>query len=84
MTNPYKLLENSKSKINLYIEKIRVINPLEVLKRGYSVIYKDHQMVKKIDELQKQDTIDIRLYDGIIEAQIKQIKEKKDGEKEEI
>lgn len=79
LSNPSALYE--KQKISLYnmIDKLEVINPLGVLKRGYNVTYNNSKLVKSVNDVNKTDEIDIRMHDGIIKAQVLDIKESLDG-----
>lgn len=80
LSNPSALYE--KQKISLYnlIDKLEVINPLGILKRGYNVTYNSNsKLVKSINDVNKNDEIDIRMHDGIIKAKVLDIKENLDG-----
>ena len=63
-------------KIQLYhiMEKLEILNPLSVLKRGYTITYQNNKVLKSVKELTKQD-ISIQLVDGIIDAKVIKIKE---------
>lgn len=49
------------------IEKIELLNPLSVLKRGYTLTYQDGHIIKSIHDV-KQDTIEIKFQDGVLLA----------------
>lgn len=71
----YKDKINHLQKLN---EKLLIINPLNTLKRGYSVLYKNDIIINSIKTLKEKDEIKIKLTDGLVIAQIEK-KEKIDG-----
>lgn len=70
----YKDKINHLQKLN---EKLLIINPLNTLKRGYSVLYKNDTIINSIKTLKEKDEIKIKLTDGLVIAQIEK-KEKID------
>lgn len=51
------------------------VNPENVLKRGYSVVYKGDVLLKNAGGLAKGDEITIRMQDAFVSAEVKSIKE---------
>ena len=60
----------SKNKFIELATKLDSISPLKTLTRGYCLIEKDNKIVKKAEELEKNQEISIRLTDGKIKAKI--------------
>ena len=56
--------------INHIIEKLELINPLGVLKRGYSLTYKDDKIVNSVKQIKKDDILNIKLVDGNISTKV--------------
>lgn len=54
-------------------ENLRLVDPMQVLKRGFSLSFKDGKLLKSVAQLQKGDLIETRLADGTIESNIQQI-----------
>ena len=54
---------------------ISKLNPLEILKNGYSIIEKDNKKLSSIKGIKQNDNISIRLADGKIDAVVKEIVE---------
>lgn len=52
------------------ISRLEALNPLSVLKRGYSSVSKDGKIIKNADELNTDDIIRIRFHKGEKEAKI--------------
>ena len=65
-----KILENKAVEINLYTEKLKVLNPLSIMEKGFSVIYKDGQIIKSKNELKTNDVIEIKFTDGTRSAKV--------------
>ena len=65
-------MEKKKLEFNNLIEKLQLLNPLNILQKGYSITYKDDKVIKKCDEVKANDLIKIKLHDGIIDAIVKE------------
>jgi exodeoxyribonuclease VII large subunit len=50
--------------------KLTALNPLNVLSRGYSLVYKDGKAVSSVNELQTDDLIEVKFADGSKQAVI--------------
>lgn len=64
-----------KNKLENTISVISKISPLEVLKRGFSVVEKQGRRISSISNLNNGDDITIRLKDGKLSATVKNIGE---------
>lgn len=71
--NPNILYENKLKKTNHLIEKLEILNPLNALKRGYSVTKKDDICVSSVNDLKIEDNINIMLKDGKINAKVMEV-----------
>lgn len=63
-------LNNNKNRYINIISKLEVLNPLNTIKRGYSITKKEGKVVSKKEELNKNDLIEVELSDGSINAQV--------------
>ena len=79
LNNPLELYKNKQIKLDNIIDKLELINPLNTLKRGYTLTYKDNNIIKNIDDLKLNDKITTRLENAIIESQITNIMEVSNG-----
>ena len=70
------IIENKKLNFNNIVEKISLLNPMNILSRGYSITYKNNKVINDVSSLNKNDNIVIKLYNGTIDAKILNIKEK--------
>lgn len=64
-------LREQLTKFTLTEEKIRLMDPLEVLKRGYSLTYTNGKLVRTIQELNEGDQLVTQLYDGKVESEVR-------------
>ncbi len=53
-----------------YEEKTRLVDPMQILKRGYSITYKEGQLVKSVNNLKEGDKLQTQLVDGKIESEV--------------
>lgn len=62
------------------IRTLEALNPLSILTRGFTVAYKDQQMIKSSTDVQKQDHLTLTFHDGKVVAEVKDILPKNEGE----
>lgn len=62
--------EKEKKRYVELVAKLDTLSPLKTLMRGYSIAEKEGKIVKSIEELKKDDNIDIRLTDGKVQAKV--------------
>ena len=75
LSNPEMLYKDLKVNLYTLIEKLELINPLEILKRGYSLTYQDSRLVKSIKDIDKDKVLNIKLNDGSLITNIIEVKE---------
>ena len=75
LNNPDVIYKEKQNKLLNLIEKLELVNPLGVLKRGYSITKQDNKVITKIKDIKKTKPLIIKLQDGEIETEIKNIKE---------
>lgn len=64
--------------IDTFAHRIEALNPLAILKRGYSVVTNaGGEVVRSATQVKVDENLNIRLSDGELEADVKQIKTKK-------
>ena len=66
-------IDNNITKLNTIIEKLELINPLNVMKRGFSLTYKDNKLIKSVKKIKKDDELNIKFNDGNILVNVKEI-----------
>ena len=75
LNNPNLLYKDRIVKLDNLIQKLELINPLGVLKRGYSLTYLDNKVVSDIKNIKKDDKLIIKLHNGEINTTVIDIKE---------
>lgn len=53
------------------IDKLVLVNPLNIMKKGYTLIYKNDSLITSSNELNSNDEVDINFHDGKRQAIIK-------------
>lgn len=70
LNNPNILYKYKEQSLNHIISKLEVLNPLNTLSRGYSIIKKDNKVISTIKNIKKDDEIKITLKDGELTSKI--------------
>jgi exodeoxyribonuclease VII large subunit len=71
--NPELLYEKQKDNLNNLIEKLELVNPLSLIKKGYSLTYKNDKIVSSIKEIKKGDNLKLRVIDGNILVTVNEV-----------
>lgn len=66
-------LNEIKNSLDRRVHKVITLNPLETLKRGYSVVTKENEVIKSVKNIKIEDEIAIKVIDGIIKGRVKEI-----------
>ena len=77
LTNPYLLYKDEVLMVKNIIDKLNLLNPLNILSRGYSITYLNDQALKSVLKVKEDEMISIRLSDGNLNAKVLEIKEDK-------
>lgn len=67
MTDGFRLQKN---KLETFEVKKRLVDPVRVLQRGYSLAYKNGKIIKSVTELSEGDELQTRLADGRVISRI--------------
>ena len=76
INNPLSLLEGPTNKLEHLKVKIDLLNPTNILDKGYSIVYKDDKIVKDVSKLKSNDEINIVVRNGNITANVKGVNKK--------
>ena len=67
----YQSLERNKHRLQLLIERMKGLSPLEKMNQGYSYVEsKEKQNIRSISQVSKQDVLNIYVLDGTIEVEV--------------
>ena len=70
LLNPIHLYKPKKFELTNIISKLELLNPLSILKRGYTLTYIDNKIVKSVDDINIDTKLKIKFYDGIITTKV--------------
>lgn len=68
LNNLTVLYKDDIHKLNLLVEKLELLNPLAILKRGYTVTYQNDKIIKSIKDIDTKNTLKIKFFDGFIDV----------------
>lgn len=71
LINPEELFIKNKNSLELYINKLELLNPLNVLSKGYSLSSVNGKVIKSVKDVKVDDEVNIRLLDGNIKTIVK-------------
>ncbi len=57
----------------IIINKLELLNPLNILSKGYSLVTKDGQIIKRSKDLKNDDLLNIRMHEGNVNVIVKEI-----------
>lgn len=55
-------------------EKLELVNPLTIMKKGYTVVKQDNQIKKSVKELDKSKSMEVNFHDGLVDCKIIEVK----------
>ena len=72
--HPEEMLIPYKNQMELVINKLELLNPLNVLKKGYTVTEVNNKPLKSIKDVKVKDELKIKVIDGEIDAVVEGVK----------
>ena len=72
--HPEEMLIPYKNQMELVINKLELLNPLNVLKKGYTVTEVNNKTLKSIKDVKVKDELKIKVIDGEIDAVVEGVK----------
>ncbi len=63
-------IKSSQNELGNLIMKLELLNPLQILARGYSVTYLNNKVLKDVLNVSENDIIETRLHKGLIKAKV--------------
>ncbi len=74
LKKPTDLFLPSKNTLELIVNKLELLNPLSVLKKGYSVVKRENKIIKSIKDVKINDELKIKLLDGELKTNVEEVK----------
>ena len=73
-------LLKARHRLALYIEKVKALSPLEKLNHGYAYVQDERgRSVRSISGICKGENLSVYVTDGVICAEVREVKEEKHG-----
>ena len=73
LTNPDIMYKFKQQNLEHIINKLEVLNPMNTLKRGYSIVKKNDKVISDIENVCVDDMININIKNGIINAKVVEV-----------
>lgn len=73
LQNPHNLIKDKRVKFDLLVNTLKLVNPLGILDKGYSLVEIDNKIIKSSKDVKLNDVLNIRLHEGSIKAEVKEI-----------
>ena len=70
LQNPRSLIDKKKNEYKLLINTLKLVNPLGILEKGYSLATINDKVIKSSGDVNIDDIIKVKLYDGAISAKV--------------
>ncbi len=71
--NIKRIIEKNEYRFNNISIKLNLLNPKNILDKGYSILYKGSKIIKDKNELKVSDNINIMISNGSINASVKEV-----------
>ncbi len=55
------------------VRMLKALNPLDVMERGYSIVYQNDEVSKSVRSLESGDSIQIQMQDGMVAAKVETV-----------
>ena len=75
LTNTEIIYKYKNQELTSIIEKLEVLNPLNTLKRGYTITKINNKVISSINDIKKDDNLEIEFRDGKVNAVVKKVGE---------
>ena len=70
LKNPNEVKNMKEDKFLVTVEKLKLLNPLETLKRGYSIAKSDGKLVTSSKDVKSGDKLEIKFKDGTVNTKV--------------
>jgi exodeoxyribonuclease VII large subunit len=71
-----KLIKTEEKRVAAFNNTLGILNPENVIKRGYTITYKNGKVVKSLQNLETGNVIETMFSDGLIKSRITEKNEK--------
>lgn len=75
-----KKLDFKRNQFAFQLSRLELLNPLSIMKKGYSVTMKNNEIIKSVEHILKDEVIDVRFHDGQAKAKVLEIERMKNND----
>jgi len=68
------ILKKKDQELQMILQTVKLVNPLNILDKGYSLVKKKDKIIKNSEDVKVNDTLNIILSKGNLEVEVKEIK----------
>ena len=65
-----RLIEKEEKRVAMFFNTLEILNPENIIKRGYTITYKNGKIAKSLQNLETGDVIETKFSDGLIKSAI--------------
>ena len=65
-----QIIDNKRYKYEIFRTSIINLNPLNIMKKGYSIVKQNNKLLKSVKKVEVGNNLDITMYDGKLEAKV--------------
>lgn len=70
-------ITNCETTLDTLNDKVYLLNPINLMRKGYSIVYYQGEVLTRINKLKINDKVDVKMADGKFEALVTSIEEEK-------
>lgn len=70
LRSPFQILDKKANKYLQLVSKLETLSPLLTIKRGYSITRCNNKVIKSVNDVKKDDLLEIELSDGNIKTKV--------------
>jgi exodeoxyribonuclease VII large subunit len=78
-----QLMQNALSRLENLEKVVRILDPVNVLRRGYSITHHKGKVLKEVSLLRRGDSIETLLFNGVIKSVVETAKEAEESEQDQ-
>ena len=67
------ILDNKRHELLLITKTLKLVNPLNILENGYSLVTKGDKVINTCKDLKENDNINIKFYEGNVKAKVMEV-----------
>lgn len=67
-------LELKDKKLQSLIEKAIILNPLNLMSKGYAIVYQNNRVITSVKNIKQDESLEVRMKDGSVTANIENVK----------